>query len=613
VPGIIILALTAATTLIAQVGLAQEEAPADPPETTIGERLFLETRFAEFFASFLRSGGHVNAALPAGDPVMEHTMTAGAPLPGPFAGQSMNCRACHLVDEHLETPAGGMRTYADFARRSPVPSREDGKTTSPRHSPSLVNASLPRPEGLLLHFDAEFAATADLAKATLTGRNYGWLPREAQAAIAHIARIIREDDGQGALAQDFGALSYRVVLTGTDVSIPPEFLLPETFRINVSTATDDELVDAVSRLIAAYVEGLEFSRDEKGRFNLSPFDVFLEKNGLPREPELRESPLNYSRRLLRVIERLDGEGHLSWVTDSHRKRRRAPHHHRRHPRFVRGNPHTEDGRFQFHDQPFRFGREELEGLKIFFTEPGRRPLRPQDLKRGKLGNCIACHQAPNFTDFRFHNTGTAQAEYDRIHGQGTFAQLHIPDLAERTAQHDQYLPATPLHPDAKEPFRAVPSAHDPQLTDLGLWNVFGNPDFSEPQRRIPRILCEDETESVFPGLAEFPSPQHLNRMLDQLWGQGPLVRRCSPGHLLPRSIALFKTPGLRDLGHSAPYMHTGQFDTLESIIGFYRNMSELARSGQLRNGDAALRGIALNDEDVSPLKAFLRALNEDYE
>lgn len=614
VPGIIILALTAATTLIAQPGLAQEESPADPPETTIGEWLFLETRFAEFFASFLRSGGHVNAALPASDPVMEHTMTAGAPLPGPFAGQSMNCRACHLVDEQLETPAGGMRTYADCARRSPVPSREDGKTTSPRHSPSLVNASLPRLGGLLLHFDAEFSATADLVTATLTGRNYGWLPREAQTAMAHIARVIREDNGQGALAQDFGALPYREVLTGIAPSIPAEFLLPEAFRVNVASATDGELVDAVARLIAAYVESLEFSRDEQGRFNLSPFDVFLEKNGLPREPGPRESPLDYSRRLLRLIEHLDGEGHLSWVHESHRKRRRGPHHHhRRHPKFVHGNPNTEDGRFQFHDQPCQFGREELEGLKIFFSEPSHRPFRSQDLARGKTGNCIACHQAPNFTDFRFHNTGTTQAEYDRIHGAGAFAQLHIPDLTERAAHHDQYLPATPSHPDAQEPFRSVPSASNPQLTDLGLWNVFGNPDFPEPQRRIRRILCEDETETIFPGPAEFPSVSPLNRTLDQLWEHGPLARRCSLAKLLPRTVALFKTPGLRDLGHGGPYMHTGQFDTLEAIVGFYRGMSELARAGQLRNGDPALRGIAITDQDLAPLVAFLRSLNEDYE
>jgi hypothetical protein len=81
-----------------------------------------------------------------------------------------------MVDEHVETPNGTMRAYADFARRSPVPARAGGATTAPRNSPALVNATLPRRGGLLLHFDAEFATTADLVHDTFAGRNFGWLP-----------------------------------------------------------------------------------------------------------------------------------------------------------------------------------------------------------------------------------------------------------------------------------------------------------------------------------------------------------------------------------------------------------------------------------------------------
>ncbi|HBH81667.1 MAG TPA: hypothetical protein DDY39_17720, partial [Nitrospira sp.] len=59
--------------------------------------------------------------------------TIGAPIaPGPFKGRSMNCRACHLVDDVLEAPGGGMRSYTDFARRSPIPARADGKTVAVR-------------------------------------------------------------------------------------------------------------------------------------------------------------------------------------------------------------------------------------------------------------------------------------------------------------------------------------------------------------------------------------------------------------------------------------------------------------------------------------------------
>ena len=39
----------------------------------------------------------------------------------------------------------------------------------------------------------------DLVKGTLTGRNYGWLPDETPEAIAHVAKVVREDNGQGDL------------------------------------------------------------------------------------------------------------------------------------------------------------------------------------------------------------------------------------------------------------------------------------------------------------------------------------------------------------------------------------------------------------------------------
>lgn len=586
---------------------AQDESP-DPPEIILGERLFLETRFAQFFAQFLANGGQVNAPLPSGDPVMNKTVTTNEPLSGPFAGLSMNCRACHLVDEQVDAPGGRMRTYADFARRSPVPAREDGVATAPRNSPSLVNATLHRQGGLLLHFDGEFSTTTDLAKDTFTGRNFGWLPGERARAVAHLARIIREDDGSGSLASDFGNLPYSIVLTGTDPAIPSEFRIPESFRITVATATDAELLNAVAKLVAAYTESLVFSQDESGAFNLSPYDVFLEKNHLPRKPAPGESAIDYSRRLLALIERLEHSGRLSWVTQNPNKKHRR---HLRHVRFVKRNPATEDGAFRFHDHPFTFGAEELRGLKIFFTEARRSVPSPTPGDRGQVGNCIACHQAPIFTDFRLHNTGTAQTEYDRIHGSGSFSKLYIPDLSERNARHDLYLPPTEQHPHAKGPFRAIPTPGNPDLTDLGVWNIFANPDFPTSQQLLRRLLCFDLLAIGSPGSAFQTQLGH--DALDRLLNSPLLSGQCSQQLLLQHSIALFKTPGLRDLGHSAPYMHNGQFDTLEEIINFYRQSSDLQRRGRLRNGDPELAGIRLNERDVRPLAAFLLALDEDYE
>lgn len=207
------------------------------------EGILLETRFAQFF--FVHSKRDANHTLEVGDPVVDVTETLGAPLPGPFAGQSINCRTCHLVDEQGGVVGGGNRTYADFAPRSPLPARDDGLTHTPRNSPPLVNAFFAEPRELLLHFDGEFATVKDLVASTFTGRNFGWLPREQQQAVTYIAHIIRDDDGSGELAQEFGG-PYAVVLKGTDASIPPEFRLPVEFRIDVSTASDAEILDAIA-------------------------------------------------------------------------------------------------------------------------------------------------------------------------------------------------------------------------------------------------------------------------------------------------------------------------------------------------------------------------------
>lgn len=521
----------------ALAGEPEEEEGADPPQVAIGERLFLETRFAQYF--FVQSGGNVNAVLAAGDPALDVTATRGDPLPGPFAGQSMNCRACHLVDEHAERLGAGIRSYADFARRSPVPARADGQTTTVRNAPSLVNASLARRGPFFLHFDAEFPTGPDLVRGTLTGRNFGWLPHEREQAVAHIASVVRGDDGSGALAREFGG-AYRVVLAGTSPGIPPELRLPARLRIDVARATDDEILDRVAQLIDAYVAQLEFE-------HASPYDAFLLENGLPAEPRRFESVRRYNRRLRALL-------------------RRRPD-----PEFVS----ADDGEFATHARAFVFGQDALEGMRVFF---GR-------------GRCAGCHPAPDFTDFAFHNTGATQEEYDAVHGAGSFAALAVPDLAARTADPEAYLPATPAHPNAHEPFRARPSAARPGEADLGLWNVFANPDFPgrRRQRRIARLLCRARGSA--PGCA----------------------RRVEPAALLDGAVALFKTPGLRDLGHSAPYFHTGRFDTLEDVVAFYVDVSARARAGAVRNAAPELRRMRLDAADVAPLAAFLRALDEDYE
>jgi len=66
----------------------------------------------------------------------------------------------------------------------------------------------------------------------------------------------------------------------------------------------------------------------------------------------------------------------------------------------------------------------------------------------------------------------------------------------------------------------------------------------------------------------------------------------------------FKTPTLRGLTLTGPYMHDGSFASLEEVIEFYR------RGGEPNPGlDDNLRALELTDQDVQNLAAFLRALS----
>src|SRR5205823_3880672 len=90
------------------------------------------------------------------------------------------------------------------------------------------------------------------------------------------------------------------------------------------------------------------------------------------------------------------------------------------------------------------------------------------------------------------------------------------------------------------------------------------------------------------------------------------IEDCDPATLLPLTVGLIKTPGLRDLVDSEPYYHTGNLKTLESVMGYYIGISELSREGKIRNVDPELNQVRIDTQDASRLSVFLRSLTEDY-
>ena len=74
--------------------------------------------------------------------------------------------------------------------------------------------------------------------------------------------------------------------------------------------------------------------------------------------------------------------------------------------------------------------------------------------------------------------------------------------------------------------------------------------------------------------------------------------------LNPSERFAFKTPTLRNVARSAPYMHDGSLPTLEAVVDFYDR-----GGGALPTQSERLRPLGLSPEEKVALVAFLRALD----
>jgi len=76
----------------------------------------------------------------------------------------------------------------------------------------------------------------------------------------------------------------------------------------------------------------------------------------------------------------------------------------------------------------------------------------------------------------------------------------------------------------------------------------------------------------------------------------------------------FRTPSLRYTVYTAPYMHSGQFDTLEEVVDFY-NAGGIAADGRTtsfpQTKSPLIKPLGLTDEEKEALVAFIEAFSGD--
>ena len=78
----------------------------------------------------------------------------------------------------------------------------------------------------------------------------------------------------------------------------------------------------------------------------------------------------------------------------------------------------------------------------------------------------------------------------------------------------------------------------------------------------------------------------------------------------PREFGLFKTPSIRNLSFTAPYMHDGRFATIDEVINHYSEGLVYSETIDPLMKSVDEGGVQLSEEEKADLKAFLLTLND---
>lgn len=115
---------------------------------------------------------------------------------------------------------------------------------------------------------------------------------------------------------------------------------------------------------------------------------------------------------------------------------------------------------------------------------------------------------------------------------------------------------------------------------------------------IPPAYNETESEVL-----AVPEKNNLPYVIDADMGKYNFI------HATPYAHA-FKTPGLRNVLLTAPYMHNGVYKTIEEVTDFY-NKGGGAGLGIMGNQTLSAEKLNLTEKEKEQLKAFLQSLNDN--
>ncbi len=74
----------------------------------------------------------------------------------------------------------------------------------------------------------------------------------------------------------------------------------------------------------------------------------------------------------------------------------------------------------------------------------------------------------------------------------------------------------------------------------------------------------------------------------------------------------FKTPTIRNIAKTAPYMHNGVYNTLEEVVDFYNKGGGVGLGFNLPNQTLPFDELKLSDKEIKEIVAFMKTLTDDY-
>ncbi|MCG3129201.1 MAG: Cytochrome c551 peroxidase [Phycisphaerae bacterium] len=91
---------------------------------------------------------------------------------------------------------------------------------------------------------------------------------------------------------------------------------------------------------------------------------------------------------------------------------------------------------------------------------------------------------------------------------------------------------------------------------------------------------------------------------------GPAAEKLRRLRNTPENWGLFKTPSLRNVARTAPYMHQGQFAALDDVLDHYSNIDRAPVFGHHKR-ETVLQPLRLSEADHKALRAFLESLSDE--